>query len=105
MNTSQRSRLIPWLVGVAAVLWTLCMALTYAVLAFSDDVANWVNGLFGMSPEVMAWVTTAGAWLEQWGGWLIGVVWAVGMIALLLIGWLANRIVHAFSGDRVGTLT
>lgn len=100
MNNSPRNRLLPWITAIAAVFWTLGMALAYGLVAFSDEVANWISGLFGVSPEVMSWISTAGTWLEQWGAWLLGVIWGFGLVALLLLGWSAQRLIQIFFGNR-----
>lgn len=100
MNNSSRGRLVPWLAALAAVLWTLAMALAYGLLVFSDDMASWITGLLGTSPEVTARVSDAGAWLEKWGAWLLGLTWGFGLVALLLLAWFANRLLAHFFGAR-----
>jgi hypothetical protein len=105
MNTSQYNRLLTWITAIATVLWTLLMALGYGLVAYSDDVANWLNGLFGVSPEIMAWVSAAGAWLEQWGAWVLGAIWFIGLVGLLVLGWFANRFIRFFHGTRPAELT
>lgn len=100
MSTLPRNRLLAWVLAIAAVLWTFGMLLAYAAVAFSDDIAHFINGLFGESPELTSWISSAGAWLEQWGAWLLGVVWGLGMIALLLMGIFAHRLIRWFSSLR-----
>lgn len=91
MNVTLPRRLITGFAILVAVLWTLGMGLVYALLGATDDVLRWVNGFVPLAPELAHGLQTAGTWLAQFGSWLLIVIWAIGLVLVLLLSMIARR--------------
>jgi uncharacterized protein involved in cysteine biosynthesis len=100
------SKLIVGVAVAAGLLWTLLLAVTYALLAATDDVTRWLTTRFPVDPDWARWLSSAGVWLADIGGWVVLVVWALGVAAIALATGFARRVAQHFSGiRREGELT
>lgn len=87
MIVSLSNKLIGAISIVAALMWTLAMGLVYGLMAATDDAWHWLNGLISMPPEFAAWLSAVSAWL-------LLVVWALGIVIVLLLALFARRLVN-----------
>lgn len=83
-----------------ALLWTLVLGLAYALLGLSDEASLWVQSLLDVPPLLSECLAGTGAWLLQWSGWLIALVWVLGLVGLTLLAWFARRLVGWFLAVR-----
>jgi hypothetical protein len=105
LNVPRKHRFVMWIFILAGVFWSMTLGLGYALITYSDELTAWLNRVLGMPADIAQWLSAASVWLEQWGGWLLLVVWALGLVALFLLGWFASRIARHFPGPREGELT
>jgi hypothetical protein len=85
---------------VAGLLWTLTLALAFGLLAVTDDATLWLNQLLQIDPLWAQRLAGAGTWIAEFGGWVVLVIWALGVLALVLAAWFARRLAQYFSGTR-----
>jgi hypothetical protein len=97
--TLKKQLLTVWL--VLAVLWTLAMGAAYALLELTDVLVQVINGFLSAHPDVARWLTAAAGSAEQWGGWVLLIVWALGLLLLGALGWVARRVIALFPEIRL----
>jgi uncharacterized protein involved in cysteine biosynthesis len=91
------SKLILGLAVAAGLLWTLVLAAAFGLVAFTDDVTLWLNDVLQVDPQWAQWLASAGTWLADFGGWVILVIWVLGVVALAMIAGFARKIARHFS--------
>ncbi len=92
MTGSPYGRLIVGMTIAAVLFWSLSMGLVYAVMASTDDLWRLVNGIVVIPPDLAHWLQVIGMWLAQFGGWLLLIVWAMGLVVVLLLSLFARSI-------------
>jgi hypothetical protein len=100
MNIGFANRLVTGAAWLMTVLWTVTMAVAYGLLVLTDDLTGWLNEILNVNAEVARWLTAISAWLAHWGGWLLVIVWGLGLLAIFLLARLARRMAaHVLTAD------
>jgi hypothetical protein len=78
------------LVTLAIVLWTLCCGGTWLLLdptiAFLQSNSDWLASW----PELLYWTRWLLELIAKSGAVLIGIIWATGVIGILLASWVVS---------------
>jgi hypothetical protein len=109
---------------VAMALWTLLAwgasgilgwlpALTGLAQSGSAQLAPQLTGLLNLVPQTLLdsglpWLQQLGNWLAgsfplllTWAGYVVWLIWGLGMLALLVLGALVRRVLISDSPDRL----
>lgn len=81
---------------VLAGLWTLLMWGAYGLLSLSDEAVHASTSFFGVDAQMLQKLTSAVGGAQQWGEALVLIVWMLGVILLMLAGWMGRRLIRAF---------
>ena len=88
-----------WLSIVALVLaglWTIVMWGMYGLVTFSDELVRAGVSFFSVDAQTLQWLMSVTGGVQQFGEALVLIVWMLGVLLLLLAGWLGRRLVRRF---------
>jgi hypothetical protein len=103
MNIAFANKIVTGAAWLLTLLWTLTMAVAYGLLVLTDDLTLWLNEVLNVNADVARWLTAISAWLAHWGGWLLVVVWGMGVLAVFLLARLARRMAaHVLTAHDTG---
>lgn len=90
MVRTQKWLLVSSLVIAAA--WSLLMRAVYGVLSVTDEGLTTLISRLGVPPQTEEWTLWMGLLVQDVGNIAVIVVWSVGMVALVLLTWLARPV-------------
>ena len=89
-------RVLAWLLlFVSLALWSLLALALNGLLDWTGDMLLPHADLFTGHPETVAWIGWAIQLASDLGGWVIAVVWGLGVLGLLAGFWVLRRAVKA----------
>ena len=100
MNTTVTGKLRVLVAAVIAVLWSLIVVVAGVLLGYTDEITRSMNELVGVPPELARWLASAALVVEQWGAWLMAILWLIGLAVLAALYWFADRILHVVNDFR-----
>lgn len=81
---------------VLAGVWTLAMWSVYALLGMSDEALSAGSRFFTIDAQILEWLTPFLGGTQQLGEALVLITWGLGVVLLVLAGWLGRRLIRAF---------
>jgi hypothetical protein len=85
--------------GFTALIWTLMTWGAYALLTVAGDAISGGVGVLGAWPDVEYWLSWSMRLAEQFGIVILVVTWAIGLLLLLILAWVAGRVGTRLLGE------
>ena len=89
---ARRSWAFPLLLGASALGWTLLMWGGWMVMVIGADLIEAGSGWLAAWPELLYWSQWALGVLGQFGAAILMTIWAFGLLAIGVGGWLGRRL-------------
>ncbi len=90
-------RLVTIVSVAAALIWSAIVWGGYGLLVLSSDFLASGAGQVGLPPDVAGWAGILDGFLDDYGTGATSALWALGLLAILLVRMLVNMLIGAAS--------